>query len=89
MKHPKKRFCEVCGRPSANRLCGWHLANHDPVPEHHVAAERPCVRCRKAFESSWSGDRVCPRCRDIEERAERDGRRHESPLEPVYTPGMM
>lgn len=88
MKHPKNRTCSVCGKPTrnSNKLCGWHLGNHDPVPEHHVAKVRPCIRCRKAFESTWAGDRVCSRCRDLEERAEREGRLHESPLEPVYTP---
>ena len=78
--------CVVCGKTSRKKLCGWHLGNHNPVPEHHVAAERSCLRCGNDFDSTWSGDRVCPRCRGLKERAEREGRWQESPLEPLYTP---
>jgi endogenous inhibitor of DNA gyrase (YacG/DUF329 family) len=24
---------------------------------------RPCLKCGKAFESAWRGERVCPRCK--------------------------
>lgn len=27
-----------------------------------VEKERPCLRCRKMFMSSWSGHRICNRC---------------------------
>lgn len=26
-------------------------------------AQRPCVTCRESFESTWVGNRMCPRCR--------------------------
>lgn len=84
----KNRRCVVCGKPSRNTLCGWHDKNHDPVPDHHVAAKRACVRCRKGFESTWSGDRVCPGCREVQRKAECSGHWHESPLEPIETPAL-
>jgi len=24
---------------------------------------RPCLRCETSFSSTWSGDRICPRCK--------------------------
>lgn len=29
----------------------------------HVAKDRSCLRCRKGFQSNWSGERICPRCK--------------------------
>ncbi len=89
LKHPKNRKCEACGKPSARALCGFCLSNHAPIPEHHVAKERTCLRCGKGFESSWSGDRVCSDCRERQEKMARAGRWHESPFEPLETPGMV
>ena len=92
----KKNRCEVCGKPSYNKLCGWHLGNHDPVPEHHVAAERTCLRCGEGFESSWAGDRICDPCRQREYWAEKDAIKrghtsahYDSPLEPHETPALV
>jgi hypothetical protein len=28
-----------------------------------VARERACLRCRVAFQSAWSGERICRRCK--------------------------
>ena len=82
--------CIVCGEPTlrSDRLCGHHLSSHDPVPEHHVAAERACLRCGSGFESSWAGDRVCPKCRERQNDAERSARWNDSPLEPEETPAL-
>jgi hypothetical protein len=27
------------------------------------AKRRPCLMCGTAFDSAWSGERVCPRCK--------------------------
>lgn len=80
--------CIVCGKPTlrSDRLCGLHLNNHDPVPDHHVPAERACIRCQVPFESTWAGDRVCPGCRERQCDAERSARWNDSPLEPEETP---
>ena len=24
---------------------------------------RPCLKCQSTFESQWSGERICPRCK--------------------------
>lgn len=80
--------CIVCGTPTfrSDRLCGHHLNTHDPVPDHHIAAARACLRCGEEFESTWSGDRVCPRCRERQYDAERACRWNDSPLEPEEIP---
>lgn len=80
--------CIVCGTPTlrSDGLCGRHLSTHDPVPEHHVAKKRKCLRCGTKFESSWSGDRTCPGCRERQYDAERSARWNDSPLEPEETP---
>lgn len=91
--------CEVeeCKRPPQRKkkLCGLHLGSHDPTPEHHVAADRTCLRCRETFPSAWSGDRVCGDCRQKEYWGEKDAvkrghtsRFYDSPLEPIETPGL-
>ena len=94
-KHPKNRQCKICGKPSARILCGYCASNHCPTPEHHVAAERTCLRCEQGFESSWAGDRICSPCRQREVYAERDAikRGHtpatfDSPYEPDGVPGI-
>lgn len=28
-----------------------------------VPKQRTCLRCRKAFTSEWSGERICARCK--------------------------
>ena len=66
MRHPKNKRCEVCGDPSARTICSFCQSNHCPVPEHHVAAERPCLRCPETFNSAWAGERICPRCRELD-----------------------
>ena len=94
------RICEVegCERPvqKKKRLCGRHLATHDPVPEHHVAAERTCLRCQRTFASTWAGDRTCPPCREQLHRAELEGRKrghtpvhYDSAFEPHETPSVL
>lgn len=38
----------------------------DGVTEQEVAAppkQRQCLRCRTLFESAWSGERICARCK--------------------------
>jgi len=42
----------------------------NPIPERiHVAKTRQCLKCRKEFTSSWSGERICKQCKlDIERR---------------------
>ena len=30
----------------------------------HVRKERLCLMCGVKFESQWSGDRVCPKCKN-------------------------
>ncbi len=73
MKHPKTRQCEVCGKASVQNICPFCQSNHCPVPEHHVPAERPCIRCREPFDSTWAGDRICGDCRLAESDADRKG----------------
>lgn len=34
-----------------------------PAPAPHVAKDRSCLRCRNGFQSNWSGERICPRCK--------------------------
>ena len=35
-----------------------------PEPEQvQVAKTRKCLKCREEFESSWSGERICKRCK--------------------------
>jgi len=34
----------------------------DPRPQHEVKT-RKCLKCRDLFESRWSGERVCKRCK--------------------------
>lgn len=35
-----------------------------PAPERsHKAMNRKCLMCQDEFESSWSGERVCKRCK--------------------------
>lgn len=92
-------ICEAegCTRPAQARkkLCGYHLGNHDPVPAHHVAAARACLRCGETFDSSWSGDRVCKDCRDRDYWNEKEAIRrgitpgtYDSPFEPDVIPGI-
>lgn len=93
------RQCEAegCERPAQARktICATCLGNHAPVPDHHVAAVRSCLRCGEGFESSWSGDRRCPACRERERLAEKDAAKrghtpahYVSPLEPLHVPGI-
>ncbi len=36
----------------------------DPIPERiYIAKTRPCLKCREPFESEWSGERICRRCK--------------------------
>ncbi len=36
-----------------------------PEPERvHVAKTRKCLKCRKEFTSSWSGERICKGCKN-------------------------
>ena len=94
-----RRQCEAegCERPAQPRkkLCGYHLGNHDPVPDHHVAADRTCFRCRETFASTWAGDRTCPTCREQLHRAEKEAVKRSqtpahyvSPYEPDGIPGL-
>ena len=68
------RQCDVegCERRALKnkRLCSRCLCRHDPVPEHHVSAERTCIRCREGFESSWAGERICVPCRSRMHRSD-------------------
>ena len=73
MKHPKNNECRVCGKPSVKPICPFCQSNHCPVPEHHVAAERRCIRCHVTFDSTWAGDRICRDCRHEESEAARKG----------------
>ena len=94
------KLCEVegCDRPAQKKksVCGLHLGTHDPVPEHHVAADRGCLRCRTIFSSAWAGERICPDCRERERKAEQQaakrGKSHayyDSPFEPLHTPSTL
>ena len=43
-----------------------HDLDHDlnPMPERsYTAMTRRCLKCEKAFESEWSGERVCSLCK--------------------------
>ena len=84
-----RNHCIVCGKPCRGEVCSHHLVHHDPVPEHHVAQERPCLRCGEGFESTWSGDRICPRCRERQKDWERRGYWHDNPFEPAAPPGLV
>ena len=36
----------------------------EPMQERiYIAKMRPCLKCREPFESEWSGERVCKRCK--------------------------
>ena len=36
----------------------------DPMPERiYITKTRSCLKCREPFESEWSGERVCRRCK--------------------------
>jgi len=35
------------------------VENEPPVH----AKSRPCLKCQAPFESAWSGERVCPKCK--------------------------
>jgi hypothetical protein len=35
----------------------------DARPAWDVPKSRQCLRCSSAFESEWSGERICPRCK--------------------------
>lgn len=51
------------------------FAEDNPVD---VAKNRLCSRCRVAFESSWSGERICRHCKDsIAWRKDEPFRRHQ------------
>ena len=40
-----------------------------PKPERtYVAKTRRCLKCREPFESEWSGERICRRCKDTKSR---------------------
>lgn len=41
------------------------IAKNVPVGQSHedVAKVRKCLRCNTAFSSSWSGERICHRCK--------------------------
>ena len=97
----KKRRCdcEVEGcdrlRKGTNRVCSYHLGVHDPVPDHHVAQARACIRCGEDFESTWAGDRVCGGCRAQARILERQAisrgltlETYDSPFEPDGIPGI-
>ena len=44
------------------------LNDLDPMPERiYVAKIRHCLMCRDPFESIWSGERVCRRCKGRED----------------------
>ena len=99
MKHPVRRQCEVegCDRPRSGtmRVCAYHNSRHAPIPAHHVAAIRTCIRCRTGFESSWQGERICKPCRYQEARNAKDAiergqtaATYESPYEPQDIPGI-
>lgn len=94
-----RRICEVewCSRHAQKnkKLCATHLGLHDPTPEHHVAAERTCLRCGESFESTWAGDRICKACRHRDYWNEKDAIRrgitpgtYDSPFEPDVVPGI-
>ncbi len=35
-----------------------------PIPERaQLAKTRQCLKCREEFTSSWSGERICKRCK--------------------------
>ena len=41
--------------------------NSKPISESvQVAKTRKCLNCRKSFESEWSGERVCKRCKGLD-----------------------
>ena len=98
MIHPKQCEVEDCESPAQKykRICGLHLGSHDPTPEHHVAADRTCLRCGIIFASAWAGERICTDCRerekDAKKQAAKRGRSHaygDSPFEPLDTPSML
>lgn len=35
----------------------------EPIQE-YIAKLRRCLMCRKLFESSWCGERICPDCKE-------------------------
>ena len=37
-------------------------ADSDDGPR-QIAKRRQCLRCRRAFKSSWAGERICDRCK--------------------------
>ena len=58
----------VASRPS--KL--WKLAVEPEKPK-KTAKKRRCLRCRRLFESSGPGNRLCRRCRDTIARWNTDG----------------
>ncbi len=51
--------------PGGNARYSFRMAYHSkPKPERtFVAQTRHCLRCSEQFESRWSGERICPRCK--------------------------
>jgi hypothetical protein len=35
----------------------------EPSSESTVRLRRSCLNCKSVFDSAWSGERVCPRCK--------------------------
>ena len=53
-----------------------------PKPERvRMAKTRQCLKCREAFESEWSGERVCKHCKSL------DSWREGTTSTPVYEAG--
>jgi Zn finger protein HypA/HybF involved in hydrogenase expression len=51
----------------ANRQRTTHMTSmaNDAAMEavEHQRKDRMCLSCRSMFDSAWSGERVCPRCK--------------------------
>ena len=52
-------------KSSATNTLMDHPVGHpvDPAPSDDVPKTRHCLRCRVAFQSEWSGQRICTHCK--------------------------